>query len=454
MEDLLAARLQMAFTLGFHIILACFGVGLPVLLLIAEGLYLRTGKPVYQQLAKRWAKAFAVLFAVGAVSGTVLSFELGILWPKFMGTFGSVISLPFTLEGFAFFLEAIFVGIYLYGWDKLSPIAHWLSAIPIAISGFASAWFVVTANAWMNAPQGFEFVNGKVVNPDPVRAMFNPATWAQTTHMILAAYIVSGFCVAGFYAWQLLRKDGEDGLQSTRQNKREYNQVAMALGLFLGAVCMPLQMAAGDWSAKVVAKTQPIKFAAMESHFHTEEGASLLIGGIPDMETKTIHYGIKVPKLLSFLAFGDFDAEVQGLEEFPEDQIPPVPVVHLAFQLMIATGTALMLYSLWALFRCLRNRSEFFKSRLFLWSAIISGPFAIIALEAGWTVTEVGRQPWIVYGVMRTREAVTGATGLVNILIVTLLIYFVLLAGCISVLRFLAAKPIENLAALESDKTT
>ena len=432
MEDLLAARLQMAFTLGFHIVLACFGVGLPVLMMAAEGLYLRTRQSVYKQLAQRWSKAFAVLFAVGAVSGTVLSFELGILWPKFMGTFGSVISLPFTLEGFAFFLEAIFVGIYIYGWNKLSPWAHFLSAIPIAISGFASAWFVVTANAWMNAPQGFGWVDGQVVDPDPITAMMNLATWAQTTHMILAAYIVAGFCVSSFYAWQILRHENT-----------QYNRVAMSLGLILGGVCIPLQMAAGDWSAKVVAKTQPIKFAAMESHFHTEKGASLLIGGLPDMENQTVDYGIKIPKLLSFLAFGDFESEVKGLEEFPQDEIPPVPVVHIAFQLMVGTGTAMMLFSAWALIRKWWKRAGYFDSRLFLWSTIALGPFAIIALEAGWTVTEVGRQPWIVYGIMRTKEAVTGATGLTSIFVVTLLIYLVLLVGCVSALRYLARKPVE-----------
>ncbi|MFK7767485.1 MAG: cytochrome ubiquinol oxidase subunit I [Mariniblastus sp.] len=433
MEDLLAARLQMAFTLGFHIILACFGVGLPVLMIAAEGMFLRTGKTVYQELAIRWAKAFAVLFAIGAVSGTVLSFELGLLWPKFMGTFGSVISLPFTLEGFAFFLEAIFVGIYLYGWKKLSPIAHWLSAIPIAISGFASAWFVVTANAWMNSPQGFDFVDGVVQNPDPITAMLNPATMAQTTHMILAAYIVSGFSVASFYGWQILRK-----------RDSEYNRIAMMLGLTLGAVCMPFQMAVGDWSAKVVAKTQPIKFAAMESHFHTETGASIVIGGIPDMEAKEVRYGIKIPKLLSFLAYGDFESEVKGLEDFPADEIPPVPVVHIAFQLMVGFGTLMMFYSVWCLWLWVRNRPAMHSSKIFLWSTVLMGPSAVIAMETGWTVTEVGRQPWIVYGIMRTRDAVTGATGLTTIFVTTLLIYAILLGGCLVTLRFLAAVPLEE----------
>lgn len=445
MEELFAARIQMAFTLGFHIILACFGVGLPVLMLAAEGLFLRTGDQIYKTLAQRWSKAFAVLFAVGAVSGTVLSFELGLLWPKFMGTFGSVISLPFTLEGFAFFLEAIFVGIYIYGWNKLSPAAHFLSGIPIAISGFASAWFVVTANSWMNSPQGFEWIDGAVVNPDPIVAMFNPTTWAQTTHMILAAYIVSGFSVASFYAWRLLwHGSPQPASHNPTANDTRYNQIAMSLGLILGAVCMPPQMAVGDWSAKVVAKTQPIKLAAMESHFKTEKGASLVIGGFPDMESQTVNYGIKIPKLLSFLAYGDLNAEVKGLEEFPADEIPPVPVVHVAFQLMVGTGTLMMIYSVLALVRFLRNRDNFFAARWFLWATILTGPFAVIALETGWTVTEVGRQPWIVYGIMRTKDAVTDAPGINLIFFTTLLIYAILAVGSISVLRFLARKPIEQ----------
>ena len=432
MEDLLAARLQMAFTLGFHIILACFGVGLPVLMLFAEAQYLRTRDALWKTLATRWAKAFAVLFAIGAVSGTVLSFELGLLWPKFMGTFGSVISLPFTLEGFAFFFEAIFVGIYLYGWDKLSPVAHFLSGIPIAVAGFLSAWFVVTANAWMNAPQGFEWIDGKVVRPEPLVAMFNQATWVQTTHMILAAYIVSGFCVATFYAWHILRG------KNTR-----YHRAAMGLGLALAVVTILPQMVVGDWAAKVVAKTQPIKLAAMESHFQTDRGASLVIGGYPNMDTRTVDYAIKVPKLLSFLAYGDLDAEVIGLDDFPQDQIPPVPVVHVAFQLMVGTGVLMALYAVAAIVRWLWFRGMFFERRWFLWGAVCMGPFAIIALEAGWTVTEVGRQPWIVYGFMRTKEAVTDIPGLGWMFMATLIGYLVLLLGLVSVLRYLARSPLE-----------
>lgn len=430
-SDLFAARTQMAFTLGFHIILACFGVGLPVLMLIAEGKSLK-GDPVWRELARRWSRAFAVLFAVGAVSGTVLSFELGILWPAFMGKWGTVIGLPFTLEAFAFFVEAIFAGIYLYGWDRLSPKVHWLTAFPIAISGFMSAWFVVTANAWMNSPAGFTLDrNGELMSVDPIAAMLNAATWAQTIHMIIAAYMVSGFSVASFYAWRRWRGD-----------KSSYVKRAMSLGLVLGCLMTPLQMASGDYCAKVVAKTQPAKFAAMEATFETQKRAPLHIGGIPDESSGEVRYSIELPGFLSFLAHGDFDAEIQGLHDFLPEHRPPVTVVHVAFQIMVGIGFYLLLLAVWSGIRLLRKTEGY--SRLYLGAIILSGPLTVLAMEAGWVVTEVGRQPWIVYGYMYTRQAVSGATGLWSVFVMTLAIYGLLLAGLLVALRYLARLPREH----------
>lgn len=430
-SDLLAARMQMAFTLGFHIILACFGVGLPVLMLVAEGLSLR-GDTVWRELARRWSKSFAVLFAVGAVSGTVLSFELGLLWPEFMSVWGSVIGLPFTLEGFAFFVEAIFSGIYLYGWNRLQPKVHCLTAIPIAVSGFMSAWFVVTANAWMNSPQGFEMFDGRIIAADPIHAMMNPATWAQTTHMILAAYMVCGFAVASFYGWKRLR--GDESL---------YVRRAITLGLVLGCIATPLQIWSGDYCAKVVARTQPVKFAAMEATFETQKGAPLHVGGLPDEAAAEVHYSIEIPKALSFLAFSDFDAEVKGLHDFPAEDRPPVVVVHVAFQIMVAIGSGLLLLSAWSIYRAVRKRL-FQKDQLFLMVLIASGPLTVLAMEAGWVVTEVGRQPWIVQGYMRTTDAVTGASGLWTVFAITISIYIALLLGLIAALRYLANLPREQ----------
>jgi cytochrome d ubiquinol oxidase subunit I len=428
-SELLAARVQMGFTLGFHIIVASLGVGMPALMLIAEWRYLRTADEGWRTLARRWSKAFAVLFAVGAVSGTVLSFELGLLWPEFMATFGAVISLPFMLEAIAFFLEAIFLGIYLYSWDRLSPRAHWWSGVPIVLGGVASAWFVVTANAWMNVPQGFRLEDGVVVDADPIAAMLNPATGAQTTHMMVAAYMVTGFVVAAFYAFELLR--GRNTL---------YQRRAMMLGLVVGAALAPVQAVVGHWAAQVVAATQPVKLAAMEGQFRTEASAPLRLGGIPDEKARMTRYAVEIPGGLSWLAYGDPAATVRGLDDFPRKNSPPMVWTHIAFQVMVGIGMALIAFTplaLWAAWRTER----FSANRWFLRATIPTGPLAVIALEAGWIVTEVGRQPWIVQGVMRTEDAVTAAPGIGWLLLITAIIYAVLAIACVVVLRLLARAP-------------
>ncbi len=429
-SDLLAARMMMAFTLAFHIILACLGVGFPLLMLIAEWRFLRTRDPLWRTLARRWSKAFAVLFAVGAVSGTVLSFELGLLWPEFMQRWGAVIGLPFTMEGFAFFLEAIFVGIYLYGWDRLSPRAHWLAAWPIVISGFFSAFFVVMANAWMNAPAGFRLENGQPVDIDPIAAMWNAASAAQATHMIVAAYIVTGFCVAAFYARGLMRNPDD-----------AYSRRGFGLGLVLALPLAPVQFLVGDWSAKVVARTQPVKLAAMEGQFETEQRAPLRIGGIPNEETRETPYAIEIPGALSWLAYGDLDATVQGLNDVPPDATPPVAIVHIAFQVMVGAGMLMLLAAIWGGIAVVKNRAPP-TSKWFLVLIVLLGPLSIIAMEAGWVVTEVGRQPWIVQGVMRTSEAVTAAPGVRYWFAATLAIYAIIGATTIVVLRGLANVPL------------
>ena len=303
MNDLLAARSLMALSLAFHILFACVGIAMPLLMVLAEWRWLRTGDGIWLELCKRWSKGVAILFAVGAVSGTVLSFQLGLLWPGFMARFGPVIGLPFAMEGFAFFLEAIFVGIYLYGWDRLSPWAHWWCGVPVALSGAASAWFVVTVNAWMNVPTGFREEHGRVVAVDPIAAMLGPATAVQTTHMILAAYIVTGFLVAAVHAATLLA--GRGGV---------YHRRGVVLALALAAPLVPLQAFSGDRAAKVVAATQPVKLAAMEGQFRTETRAPRRIGGLPDEATETTPGAIEIPGALSWLAYGDADAQVAGLD--------------------------------------------------------------------------------------------------------------------------------------------
>jgi cytochrome d ubiquinol oxidase subunit I len=401
MSDLLAARSQMAVSLGFHILFAVVGIGMPVLMVLAEGRWQRTGDAIYLDLARRWAKGTAILFAVGAASGTVLSFELGLLWPEFMRLAGPVIGMPFSLEGFAFFTEAIFLGVYLYGWDRISRRAHLLAGVLVALSGAASGIFVVIANAWMNAPRGFELVHGHLTKVDPIAGMLNPMAFQQALHMTLAAYAATGFAVAGIHAFLLLF-DGRNA----------FHRRAFTIALLVAAPAAVLQPLSGDLSARAVARVQPAKLAAMEAHFRTARRVPLLIGGWPDVDARTIRYAVRVPGGLSFLAHHDVNARVTGLEEFPRADWPNVPIVHTAFQVMIALGGYLALVSLWAGWLAIRQRDPS-EDRWLLRAVALGAPFGFLAIEAGWTVTEVGRQPWIVYGTLRTADAVTPMPGLI-----------------------------------------
>ena len=404
MTDIIAARSQMAMSLGFHIVFAVVGIGLPVLMVIAEWRWLRTGDGVYLDLAKRWSKGAAILFAVGAVSGTVLSFELGLLWPKFMRFAGPVIGMPFSLEGFAFFTEAIFLGIYLYGWDRVSRSAHLVSGVIVALSGALSGIFVVIANAWMNSPVGFDVVGAEVVNVRPFAAMTGPAAFSQTLHMTLAAYAATGLGVAGIHAILILRG-----------NTAVFHRRALAIALAVGAPAALAQPLSGDISARFVAAAQPAKLAAMEAHFETARGVPLHIGGWPDVDRRETRWAIEIPRGLSLLAFHDPNAEVTGLADFPREDWPPVAIVHIAFQIMVALGTFMALVSAWALFRAWRTRAggALADDRWLLRALALATPMGFIAIEAGWTVTEVGRQPWVVYGIFRTEDAVTPMPGLI-----------------------------------------
>jgi cytochrome d ubiquinol oxidase subunit I len=400
MTDLLAARSQMAMSLAFHIIFAAVGIGMPVLMVMAERRWQRTGDRIFLDLAHRWAKGTSILFAVGAVSGTVLSFELGLLWPGFMAHAGAIIGMPFSLEGFAFFTEAIFLGIYLYGWERVSRRAHLTAGVLVAVSGALSGIFVVIANAWMNTPTGFEIVNGQPVNIDPIAAMRNPAALAQTLHMTLAAYAATGFTVAGIHALRLLS-----------DTRNAFHRRALVVALLVGAPAALAQPLAGDLCARVVARWQPAKLAAMEGQFKTEVGAPLRIGGWPDEETAETRYAIEIPKGLSLLAFHDPNAEVKGLDAFPRTDWPPVPVVHIAFQVMVGLGSFMALVAAWALVLMVRGR-DLSAHRWLLRALVASAPMGFICTEAGWMVTEVGRQPWVIHGVLRTADAVTPMPGL------------------------------------------
>ncbi|MFW5968437.1 MAG: cytochrome ubiquinol oxidase subunit I [Persicimonas sp.] len=441
MDDLLAARSQMAMSLAFHIIFAVVGMAMPLLMIIAEARWMKTGKRLYRELAERWAKGTAIIFAVGAVSGTVLSFELGLLWPTFMEHAGPLVGMPFSLEGFAFFLEAIFLGVYLYGWDRVGPKVHWFSGLMVLISGTMSGIFVVTANAWMNTPVGFEFVDGKFVDIRPWEAMFNPMWFGQCFHMVVAAFQAVAFAVAGIHAAMLLRD---------RHNP--FHRKALTIALAIAAIASVAQPIMGDVLAKDTAEHQPTKLAAMEGQFETEEGAPLRIGGWPDEEDEETRWAVEIPYALSYLAHRDFDATVEGLEEVPRDEWPPVPIVHIAFQIMIFCGFWMLGVALLGAFMSWR-RGELFDERWYLWLLVGSAPLGFIAIEAGWTVTEVGRQPWVIQGYMRTADAVTPMPGLVVPFTVFTILYLILSAIVVYLLwRHVFQSPSgEELAELVDD---
>lgn len=414
MDALTAARLQMAFSLGWHIIFACIGMAMPFFMAYSEWKWLKTGQQVYLDLTKAWSKGVAIFFAVGAVSGTMLSFELGLLWPEFMEHAGAIIGMPFSWEGAAFFMEAIALGIFLYGWDKVGKWTHWVSGLVVGISGVLSGIFVVAANGWMNSPAGFDFINGEFTNIDPVAAMFNDAWFTQALHMTFAAFTATGFAVAGVHALLLLKYP-----------KSEFHNKAARIALIfgsIGALAMPIT---GDLAAKDVAKRQPAKLAAMEAHYHTEKGAAFIIGGIPNDETQSVDYAIEIPYLLSFLAHGDFHAEVTGLDQIPDDEEPPILIVHLAFQIMIGAGMIMMGIALLYFFFSWK-KPHLLAKRWWLKLIGLATPLGFIALEAGWTVTEVGRQPWIIYKIMRTKDALTPMPGIQYSFFLIVLIYSLL----------------------------
>ena len=427
---LLEARQMQALSLGVHIPLVCFGIAFPAMVLFTEWLSNRTGDPVYRALAKRWSKVMLILFAVGVVTGTILSFELGLLWPRFMEQWGEVFGFAFAIEGLFFFCEAIFIAIYVYGWDRLSPRAHFWSGIAIAISGVGGSLSVIAVNGWMNNPQGFDVsASGEVTDVRPFEALFNANLWHEEVHMYMAGFIVASALVAAVYAvaWLRGRRD-------------RYHRAGLIIPLAVLALAAPAQIVIGDWAARTVAKEQPVKLAAMEGLDKTTNGAGLTIGGIYlDGE---VYGGVTIPKLLSLLADHNPDATIEGLDAVPADDRPPVAWVRNSFQVMVGIGTALAALAIWFLwFRWRRGALP--ATRWFYRAVAVAGPLSLIALIAGWIVTEVGRQPWIVYELMRTEEAVTGAEGIPVGYGTLVVVYIGLAAVALFMLRRLARTPPE-----------
>ncbi len=428
MNDLLAARWLFGLSLVFHIVFAAVGVAMPLLMVLAEWRWRRTGDPVLLELARRWAKGAAILFAVGAVSGTVISFELGLLWPRFMGFAGPIIGMPFSLEGFAFFAEAIFLGIYLYGWGRVGPRLHLASGVVVAAAGATSAFFVTLANAWMNSPAGFTLAGGVATDVQPFVAMFPPGWAHEVVHVVLSSYAATGFAVAGIHAARLLRRP-----------TAALDRAALALALVVGGAAALLQPLSGDFSARQVAVTQPEKLAALEGQFRTERGAPLRIGGLPDADARETRFALEIPRGLSILAFHDPGAEVRGLEAFPPETWPPVAKVHLAFQVMVGLGSLLAALTLAAAVLALRRRGW---PRPFLRALAIAGPAGFVALEAGWLVTEWGRQPYTIRGVLTTAASVTpvGRLGVPLVLFVTVYVFLGVVTALL-LYRQIAAAP-------------
>ncbi|MBI5516612.1 MAG: cytochrome ubiquinol oxidase subunit I [Deltaproteobacteria bacterium] len=429
MNPLLAARWQMELSLAFHMVFAAVGMGLPVLLLGAEAMAARTGEAHWKDLARRWAKYTAVLFAVGAVSGTALSFELGLLWPGFMAWAGAVLGPAFALEGYAFFLEAIFLGLYLYGAGRLSPRTHRWTAVPVAVSGLASGVIVTAANAWMQCPTAFTEVGGVAV-PTEAFAVFRATPWpSMAVHAALSCYVSVAFAVAGLAAGAMLRGRQEP-----------HHRAALGLSMAFGAVSMALQLVSGHDLAGVVARTQPVKLAAMEAHFETSRRAPALLGGLPDTETGTVRGALRVPGALSMLATGSLDGEVPGLRAYPRDRWPSVTLVHLSFDVMVGAGSALAaLSALWWLLAWRRQGAA--PPRWLLWGVVLGAPLGFLALEAGWIVTEAGRQPWVVQGHLLTARSVTPRTDVGATLALFTALYLALSAATWAVLRTIARAP-------------
>jgi cytochrome bd ubiquinol oxidase subunit I len=425
-SQLLPAREQMAFTLGFHIILVPFGVAFTFIMMVANYRGLRRDDAEALLLAKRWSQVAAVLFAVGAVSGTVLSFEMGLLWPGLMGRYGAAYGLPFSVEGIFFFLEAIFVAIYIYGWKRLSPVVHFWSGLPVVLSGVGGTFSVVAANSWMNAPGGITVRDGKVVDVDVWQAFFNAALWYEALHMLLAAYVVAGFTVAGVYAVGMLRG-----------RRDRYHRVGLLIPLTVAAVAIPLQIVMGDVIARYVFDAEPAKFAAIEALPDTRTHAPETLGGI--LVDGKVHYGIPVPNGASLLSGFSPGTTVKGLDAIPADVRPPdqlVSMVHLSFDVMVGTGFALFGLALWFAWIWWRSRATE-PNRWFLRAVAVSGLVSIVSLESGWIVTEVGRQPWTVVGLLLTRDAVQTSGNLWPFFIGAVLIYAGVTVGAVYALRAL-----------------
>ena len=437
-DALLPARNQMAISLGAHIILACFGVAMPAMLFVLHRKGVK-GDDDALELAKRWSKVSGVLFAIGAVSGTILAFEMGLLWPGLMEQFGDVVGLAFTLEGISFFIEAIFLGIYVYGWGRLPTKTHQFLLLPMIISGMSGTFFVMSVNSWMNAPTGFDIVNGQVVNIDPWAAIFNEAVLLQYLHMLLAAYMAAAFTMVSVYAVGWLRG-----------NRDRLHRLGILVPLTFAVIVTPIQPIVGHFAGQAIADRQPIKLAAIEGLSETETEVPIILGGYFDGTEVVNGIEVPIPGLGSFLAQNSFDAEIIGLNDVPPEDQPPVNIVRYSFQIMVGIGTGLALLSTYVGYRWFRHRDTFLDNKWMLRAFALTGAGAIIAMETGWITTEVGRQPWVVHGILRTEDAVTDGNWVWFTLIALTIVYVGMFGAGYGVLRSMSKRWANGETDLES----
>ncbi|MBO0588334.1 cytochrome ubiquinol oxidase subunit I [Sporosarcina sp. E16_8] len=420
-EAVFFSRILTETTLSFHIIYATIGVGVPLMIMIAQWVGIKKNDDHYILLARRWARGFIITVAVGVVTGTAIGLQLSLLWPNFMELAGNVIALPLFMETFAFFFEAIFLGIYLYTWDRFeNQKKHFLLLIPVAIGASFSAVFITIVNAFMNAPRGFDIVNGEFVNVNPLLAMFNPAMPTKVAHVVATSYMTAAFVLAAIAAFRLLKG-----------SNHEYHKKALYLTMKVGLVFAIVSAIIGDFSGKYLAEYQPEKLAAAEWHLETSENAPLIMYGI--LKDGEVKYAIKIPYALSFLAHGSFTQEVAGLDQFPEDEVPPL-YIHYLFDIMVSIGIWMTLLA-GVFWLGVQRGWKMVSAKWFRWLIVLGGPLSIVAIEAGWWLAEVGRQPWILRGVMRTEDAATTSGHVDSMLVLFCLLYLVLGVGSVVVLR-------------------
>jgi len=452
MEPLIYGRVLTGIALAVHIVLAVPGIGLPLFIAIAHFLGLRRRDPHWLALANQWTRLFAILFPIGAVTGTIMPVLLVVLWPVFMEIVGEAGVLPMFVEGFAFFVEAIFLGLYLYGRERLHPWVHWATSLPLVIGSAVSAFLITTVNSWMQTPAGFRLENGKVVDADPIAAMFNPSTWVETGHVLVTTYLAVSFFIAGWLAWQSMRHPD--------RVPRPVLRKGMALALAIGFIFAAGAVQTGHLSAQSLATRQPLKLAAIESLFDTQANAPLTIGGWPDPEAGRAVGGLEIPSLLSMLVYGPAGADgvVKGLRDWPQELWPPL-IVHLTFDVMVGIGMLLLLIPL--LYWCgnwwVRRRRQattvtsigdgddaglppMLHAKWFKWFLAVSGPLAFVAMESGWLTTELGRQPWMLYEQLTVAAAFTNADYVPALFWVMVAGYAVILAVAVLLLRRVLAR--------------